>query len=204
MDPVEPDKPSVKEEPLDQKATTAFVEQALPVHSDVSSVRNFHKVTPWLYRGGQPTHDGFKELAQRGVKTVISFRWGLKSAAMERSVVEAEGMQFISMPLNYWTLPTARMVELFFTYVDDPARRPIFIHCFHGSDRTGLFVGIFRMAREGWTVKDAYHEMKKCGFHRFRIRHFKWVLWHYSRKAGEMWKAHSTLKSSDDTAGDTA
>lgn len=203
MNSPESDQPTAEDEPLEQLATPAFVEQALPVHSDISSVRNFHKVSDWLYRGGQPTHEGFKELAQRGIKTVISFRWGLKSAEAERRAVEAEGMQFISMPLNYWTLPTNKTIDLFFSYIDDPARRPIFVHCFHGSDRTGLFIGLYRMARQGWTVKAAYQEMKKCGFHRFRIRHFKWVLWHYSRRANEMWKLHSASQT-EDTTGDTA
>jgi protein tyrosine phosphatase (PTP) superfamily phosphohydrolase (DUF442 family) len=193
--------PSAEQNP---QPTAAFVEQALPVHSDASSVRNFHQVTPWLFRGGQPTHDGFRELSRRGVKTVISFRWGARSAEAERQAVEAEGMEFISMPLNYWTLPNAKTIDRFFAYVDDPERRPIFVHCFHGSDRTGLLVALFRMAREGWTVKAAYQEMKKCGFHRFRIRHFKWVLWHYSRRAGEMFKVHNSANKTDDTAGGTA
>lgn len=192
-------------ESLDNKSTPEFVDQALPVHSASSSVRNFHQVTPWLFRGGQPTADGFKELSERGIKTVISFRWGRKSAAMEGAVVESYGMKFISMPLNYWTLPTIKTIDHFFKLMDDPEQRPIFVHCFHGSDRTGLLVALYRMARQGWTVKAAYQEMKRCGFHRFRIRHFKWVLWHYSRKAGDMWKLHSSEfpPEGEDTVGDT-
>ncbi|MDZ4837193.1 MAG: dual specificity protein phosphatase family protein [Candidatus Melainabacteria bacterium] len=132
-----------------------------------------------LWRGGQPDEEGLRELRRLGIKTVICLRFRTSVIDWERTECEKVGLNFISMPLNYTTLPRAPHIERFFGIVDDASNHPVYVHCFHGSDRTGLLCGIFRIARDGWNVKDAYDEMKLCGFHRFRIRPFKWWLWRY-------------------------
>ena len=40
----------------------------------VTGVSNFHKVNDNLYRGGQPTAEGFKALAHLGIKTIVDLR----------------------------------------------------------------------------------------------------------------------------------
>jgi protein tyrosine/serine phosphatase len=40
----------------------------------------------------------------------------------------------------------------------------VFVHCAHGSDRTGCMVGIWRVSRDQWTYPQAYKEMRKCYF----------------------------------------
>lgn len=147
-----------------------------------TSVRNFHEVTPFLYRGGQPGRSGYEALAAAGTKTVISFRWGKKIVQTEREAVESLGMKFISMPLCYFKTPNIEDCEQFLQVVDECENWPVFVHCFHGSDRTGLLIAMFRLTRQKWKVDDAYKEMKECGFHRFRIRHFKWRLYQFAGK----------------------
>lgn len=153
--------------------------------SDVTPVpiRNFHKVNDWLYRGGQPGSEGVTALKELGIRTVISLRWGKKTIETERAYVEAAGMTFLSVRLNYWNLPTQQIIEDFLVLIEQEAARPIFVHCLHGADRTGLLIAIYRMSYEHWPVEKAYAEMKKYGFHRFRIRNFKWMLWKYARTA---------------------
>jgi len=155
------------------------------LNSDSVPIRNFHKVNDWLYRGGQPGSDGVRALVQLGVRTVISLRWGKRGVETERISVEAAGMKFVNIRLNYWNLPSQAILDEFLSLLNDPEQRPIFIHCLHGADRTGLLIAIYRIAKDGWTVENAYAEMKQYGFHRFRIRNFKWMLWSYSRKAGQ-------------------
>ncbi len=144
----------------------------LPVH-------NFHQVNSWLYRGGQPNEMGLKALSDLGIKAVISFRYRKSVSDWERKVCERLGLKYYWMPLNYWTVPRAKHIEEFFKILDELGNRSVFIHCFHGADRTGLMIGIYRITHDAWTFKDAYKEMKACGFHRFRIRPFKWCLAQY-------------------------
>ncbi len=144
-------------------------------------IRNFHEVKPWLYRGGQPTREEIGGLTAVSIKTVICLRWGAKTIAAERRAVEDAGMQFVSLPLYYWRLPAMTEIDEFLELLRSEAARPIFVHCFHGADRTGLMIAMYRVACEGWSFEDAYEEMKRHGFHRFRLRHFKWILFEYAK-----------------------
>lgn len=146
-------------------------------------IKNFHRVTEWLFRGAQPNPGGIEYLAESGVKTVLSLRCGTRAASTERAAVEEAGMRYENIPLSYWKVPTEETIDRFLELVDDSTNHPIFVHCFHGADRTGLMIATFRIARLGWTFQQAYDEMKRCGFHRFGVRHFKWVLWFYARRA---------------------
>src|SRR5690349_11060466 len=67
---------------------------------------NFQKVDDHLYRGGQPTDLGFKDLAQRGIKTVIDLREvGEHSQANEQKVVTGLGMKYVSIPMHGLSTP---------------------------------------------------------------------------------------------------
>lgn len=139
-------------------------------------VPNFYQTEDWLMRGGQPSAEGLKELKDKNVKTIVNLRWKGQAIEWEKKIVTELGIDFIHIPLNYWTLPTASHFDQFLSYVDDAQNRPLFVHCYHGADRTGLFIALYRIARCGWTIDRAYDEMVACGFHRFRTRHFKWAL----------------------------
>jgi protein tyrosine/serine phosphatase len=41
---------------------------------------------------------------------------------------------------------------------------PVFVHCAHGSDRTGCMVGIWRVSEDGYSYDQAYKEMRKYYF----------------------------------------
>lgn len=44
------------------------------------------------------------------------------------------------------------------------AKDAIFVHCAHGSDRTGCMIGIWRVMRDGYDYDTAYKEMRKYWF----------------------------------------
>lgn len=145
------------------------------------SIRNFRTVVDGLYRGGQPELSHINQLSKLGMGTVISLRSGRKATNWERAAVEAAGMRFISVPMYYLNMPSHSTIDELLALLDEPAHYPIFIHCYHGVDRTGLIVAVWRMTRQNWTFHQAYDEMKRCGFHRFRLPHFKWLLGNYAR-----------------------
>lgn len=146
-------------------------------------IKNFHEVTAGLYRGAYPGEKGLCFLKDMGIKTIISFRWRKASRKAEQALVTALGMNFINIPLTYWSYPRQEQIEDFLALLDEESNYPLFVHCFHGADRTGLLIGIFRIIRCGWSFEDAYREMIKCGFHRFHTQHFKWILWRIARNA---------------------
>lgn len=149
-------------------------------------IKNFHPVADGIYRGGRPSRQGLRALSKLGFKTVLSFRWRKAPIAVERTHVEELGMRFINIPLNYWSLPNQEQIDEFLAIIDDSRNYPIFVHCFHGADRTGLLMAIYRVNRCGWSFDEAYREMVACGFHRFRTQHFKWALWRMARRTAAL------------------
>ncbi|MBX9771390.1 MAG: dual specificity protein phosphatase family protein [Candidatus Obscuribacterales bacterium] len=139
-------------------------------------IRNFKQVNSWLYRGGQPVASQYQSLADKGIKTVINLRSTRKLIETEKEIVEKLGMQFESIPMTYLNSPTYKEVKRFLQIVDDPEKRPIFVHCLHGADRTGILCGIFRMLREDWDVKDAFAEMRAGGWHQLWMFHYEFVI----------------------------
>jgi protein tyrosine/serine phosphatase len=56
-------------------------------------------------------------------------------------------------------------VRDFFRIALDPARRPLFIHCTYGVDRTGMMSGLYRIEAQGWEPAAAMEEMRLLGYH---------------------------------------
>jgi tyrosine-protein phosphatase SIW14 len=170
-----------KDEDLTPPPEMYSIDSQKLINADLA-IRNFDMVTPWMFRGGQPGKEGIQALADLGIKTVVSLRWSPKLVAAEKTAVEQMGMKFVSIPLNYWNVPTTAIIDEFFDLIHDPANRPVYLHCFHGADRTGLMVAMYRITHEKWDFDRAYKDMVMHGFHRFRIRNFKWVLWRYAAR----------------------
>jgi protein tyrosine/serine phosphatase len=60
--------------------------------------------------------------------------------------------------------PDDDKVERFLRIVTDPSRTPVFVHCQHGADRTGMMVAMYRVVVQGWSKADAIDEMRRGGF----------------------------------------
>jgi protein tyrosine phosphatase (PTP) superfamily phosphohydrolase (DUF442 family) len=127
-----------------------------------ASVDNFGQVTPWLFRGGQPGPAAFATLHQLGIRTVVNLT---AEAERDQAWAEAAGMRVVYIPLAPFGPPTLAEAELFLATIRDPEGGPYFVHCFHGSDRTGAMVACYRMAVEGWSPEQAFAEMQLFGFH---------------------------------------
>lgn len=127
---------------------------------------NFARIAPGVYRGAQPTDEGFRWLKAHGFKTVIN----LRSWHSERSKVEALGMKAVAMPMVAGIFgseaPKESQVREFFRLVLDPANQPVYFHCAHGKDRTGTMGALYRMEVDGWTADEAIAEMDAFGYHR--------------------------------------
>jgi protein tyrosine phosphatase (PTP) superfamily phosphohydrolase (DUF442 family) len=120
---------------------------------------NLHKVSDVLYRGAQPTAEGFRELKAMGIKTVVN----LRSFHSDRDELGDVGLAYEHIYMKAWH-PEDKEVVLFLQIVNDPARQPVFVHCQHGADRTGTMCALYRIALQGWTRDEALKEMTEGGF----------------------------------------
>ena len=127
---------------------------------------NLHQVAPNIYRGAQPTPEGFASLNAMGVKTIINFR-RFHSDEDEIKQAGLEGaFQTIEIPINTWDM-TDEHAARFLQIVEDKQNHPVFYHCQHGADRTGTMTAVYRIAHQGWTKKEAVDEMVdgELGYH---------------------------------------
>ncbi len=127
---------------------------------DIPGVENFAKVSDILYRGAQPTEEGFAELKRRGIKTVVN----LRSFHGDRSELKGLGLRYAHIYCKAWH-PEDEDTVKFLKILEDPANHPVFVHCQEGADRTGCVVAVYRIVEQGWTLEQAVEEMHDFGFH---------------------------------------
>ena len=70
------------------------------------------------------------------------------------------------IPTDTWKLGDQEVIA-FLKAVTNPANQPVFVHCRHGSDRTGTMCAIYRILVQGWNREEAIREMMHgdMGFH---------------------------------------
>lgn len=124
---------------------------------------NFALVAPGIYRGAAPTPAGLRRLKAMGIATIIDLRIEKQGQEQEAAVAKQLGLMRLRLPMGR-EAPTSTQVRTFLTTLADPARRPVFVHCQHGADRTGAMIGIYRVTQQGWAFGRTWSEMRRFGF----------------------------------------
>lgn len=159
-------------------APTAFCE---PKATDLPIV-NFAKVNDTLYRGGRPTEEGLQYLVAQGVVTDIDLQGGdyvdpklndyfeqgeaPQAIADEKATAEKLGLVFYNFPLNSVDDVTSQedaMIDQALEIMNDQKQQPVFVHCQHGKDRSGLLVALYRIKYMGWSIGAAHKEWEAYG-----------------------------------------
>jgi tyrosine-protein phosphatase SIW14 len=130
---------------------------------DAAGVPNFHKVNDKVYRGAQPSTEGFQSLAKLGVKTVIDLREADGRAAAEKRTVEGIGMRYVNVPMLGMHTPNPADVAKVLAMFEDKNGGPVFVHCRRGADRTGTVVACYRISHDHWENQKALGEAKSFG-----------------------------------------
>ena len=115
----------------------------------------FDSLNDWLYRGAQPTEAGIKELKQKGIRTVVNFRNEDKWIKWEKEQVEKSGMNYVGLPWSITSSVKPELLDQFFEILDKPENRPVFFHCKHGRDRTGVMSTLALMRYGNLSEKEA-------------------------------------------------
>jgi uncharacterized protein (TIGR01244 family) len=128
---------------------------------------HFLKVNDQVYRGAQPSQEGWASLAKMGVKIVIDLRRdgedGEHSTGGESKAVQAAGMRYVHMPMNGVVAPDSTQVAQIMTLLN--SGEPVFVHCKKGMDRTGTVIACYRIGHDRWSNKQAMNEAKQLGLH---------------------------------------
>jgi len=148
-------------------AATALASAGFAAPS-LEGVGNFLKVDDHVYRGAQPTREGFSNLSKLGIRTVVDLREPGDRSATERNWVTAAGMRYISVPMYGRATPSNESVQKVLGLLEDTSAGPVFVHCKRGADRTGGVIACYRVEHDHWKNDRALAEARSMGMSWFQ------------------------------------
>ena len=138
---------------------------------------NLHVIDPVarIWRSGQPVAGDSPSLAELGFRSVLN----LRCHHSDRALLRGTGIQEYRMTFH---VPTpGDMIEAL--RIVRKAEKPLLIHCWHGSDRTGAVAVGCRVVFNHWSIDEALREFHTPGYgHHPRLywalpralRHYDW------------------------------
>lgn len=122
---------------------------------------NFHRVTADLYRSSQPSKSQMLALEKNGIGAVLNLRqWHTDDD-------EAQGTELIlyHVAMNAATFSRSDIVQAL--QVLHRSAKPVLVHCWHGSDRTGLIVALYQLVFDHTAKADVLTELRRpeYGYH---------------------------------------
>ena len=110
-------------------------------------------------KSAQPAHKHFHLLEKQGIGEVITLRdWHPENDVASR-------FKFHQITMKAGGIKDEEIVKALRIIVS--AEKPVLIHCYHGSDRTGAVVAMYRMVVQNWSRDKAIAELMepKHGHH---------------------------------------
>ena len=116
---------------------------------------NFYKVSDDIYRSEQPSLKEIEQLNKIGIKTIINLRlWH-----SDRNKLTNTGIAEIRINMRAGKVTDEKIIQILKAIKNSP--KPILIHCWHGSDRTGVVIAMYRLIFQNWTKKQVIEELMK-------------------------------------------
>ena len=107
----------------------------------IESLPNLHRVSADLYRSAQPAEGGLLAAQELGMRSVLSLSVLNADAAMPEA--QSADLRLQHYPLVPWAIEQSQIVEMM--QIFESLSKPALVHCYHGADRTGLFVAVYRI-----------------------------------------------------------
>ncbi len=125
-------------------------------------IENLYQIDTGVYRCGQPDKKGFAELQRMGVREVLN----LRNLHSDDDEAENTSLALRRVEMRAADPQCGKVVEALRIIKDREG--PIAIHCWHGSDRTGLVAAMYRIVFQGWSKDDAIDELAngEYGYHK--------------------------------------
>lgn len=162
MDPNPPAKPRRWRLVIGLAAAALFAWPAWEV-GRVLIAGNVHEVIPGqLYRGGQPSAQTLETLVHKyKIRTVLNTRgccWPEQWYITEAATCERLGVNLEDVCFSAVHLPSRHELRQLLDVLDR-AERPIFVHCRHGSDRTGIAAMVAQLLLDDQSYDTAQRQL---------------------------------------------
>ena len=132
--------------------------------AQINTQHNFYQISDTVFRSEQPSADTIPELKKHGIDVVINLRSRNKDKTVF-SQSSGQGFQLVHIPINTWAIDREDLLTVMQNIQKAKQNNQrMLIHCYHGSDRTGASVAMYRIIFENWSTQDAMNEMKHGGY----------------------------------------
>lgn len=132
------------------------VEWARPVIG--ARLGNFYQVSGDLFRSRQPDQRDLPDLQALGIRSVLN----LREFHSDADEAKSGGLKLYRVPMNAGKINDGVVLQALSVLATAP--RPLLIHCWHGSDRTGAVVALYRMVFQAWPKEQAIDEFVNGGY----------------------------------------
>ena len=134
------------------------VEKPVAEKIELKGFNNLYKISDSVYRSEQPGKDEMKELEKLGIHTILN----LRNYHNDKHEANGTSLKLERIRMNASAISQDQIFEAMKIIKNSP--KPVLIHCFHGSDRTGCMVASYRIIFQNWSKEAAIDELKNPAF----------------------------------------
>jgi tyrosine-protein phosphatase SIW14 len=124
----------------------------------IGELSNSFRIDSIFYRAEQPSKSDMKALETDGFKTILN----LRNVRNDKRKARGTSLTLVHVPVNTWRMSYDDVVTSLKEI--QAAKKPVLLHCIHGSDRTGVVTACYRMTGQGWSKEDAIDEFLNGGY----------------------------------------
>jgi len=127
----------------------------------ISNTHNFYQISNDVFRSDQPSNELIPSLKQYNIDTVIN----LRARNEDAKVLKDQPFNLVHIPIYTWAINREDLLQAMRAIqTAKQHNQKVLIHCYHGSDRTGATIAMYRIIFENWSIEDAVKEMKQGGY----------------------------------------
>lgn len=123
---------------------------------------NFYQVDDKLYRSEQPIIDDKPLILDNNIKTVINLRYFDRDD--DQQVFRDGSVVLLNEPLLAWRISPKDLARVLYAIRYAQQDGAVLVHCYHGADRTGIVVAMYRIIYQHWSIDEARKEMQNGHF----------------------------------------
>ena len=128
---------------------------------------NLYQVDNFLFRSEQLRAADVPLIKANHINAIVSLRFFDQDEDQEllTNVAEDADVTLYNQPLKSWHVTPKEIAQILQQIKELQAQNQrVLVHCYHGADRTGLIIAMYRIINQGWSIAAAKQEMTAGGF----------------------------------------
>lgn len=128
----------------------------------IDDTTNLYQVDTLLFRSEQLHAEDIALLQDNAIDAILNLRiFGQKSNhKLLKVLIDDTAISLCSYPLKIWYITPQEVAEALKKIKTLQAQeKRVLVHCYHGSNRTGIIIAMYRIIEQSWSIEQAKHEM---------------------------------------------